>query len=250
MSLSFTKRPSLKVDLDYTTRAWMKAKGRRSLTAYCWFARCRWSTETACVIDNTRKSGGERTMSRGILRQRENRTWWAWLQHGLYGVTGGDDCYLWWVSSIGTLSASSSPAGQLWISTDRRHQRHQGKRAPNWGKMIICAKHTHTRARASDTHNRSRCFPLFAAALYDKKRKMLLLSNYERPRRDKWLWIGWLVSATQPASVLPYVANDLCKVKKCLSKVLNNNTKNCTLFYPCDSHNPHCAPSVDQFWIR
>lgn len=91
--------------------------------------------------------------------------------------------------------------------------------APNWGKnetkMIICAKHTHTHACVhTDTHNRSRCFPLFAAALYNKKRKMLLLSNYERPRRDKWLWIEWLVSATQPASVLPYVANDWVQSQK------------------------------------
>lgn len=232
MSLSFTKRPSLKVDLDYTTRAWMKAKGRRSLTAYCCFARCRWSAETACVIDNTRRSGGGRPTSRGILRQRENRTWWTWLQHGLYGVTGGDDCYLWWVSSIGTLSASSSPAGQHWVSTDRRHQRHQGIQLLTEEKWLFARnKHTRVRARATDTHNRSRCSPLFAAALRDKKRKMLLLSNYERPRRDKWLWIGWLVSATQPASLLPYVANDLCKVKECLSKVLNNNTKNCARYF-------------------
>lgn len=152
MSLSFTKRPSLKVDLDYTTRAWMKAKGRRSLTAYCClFARCRWSAETACVIDNTRRSGGGRPTSRGILRQRENRTWWTWLQHGLYGVTGGDDCYLWWVSSIGTLSASSSPAGQHWVSTDRRHQRHQGIQLLTEEKWLF-ARNKHTRARVQQTH--------------------------------------------------------------------------------------------------
>lgn len=137
---------------------------------------------------------------------------------GLCGVTGGDDCYLWWVSAIGTLSASSSPAGQHWISTDRRHQRHQGIQLLTEEKIRqkwLFARNTHTHAHAcTHTHNRSRWLPLFAAELYDKKRKMLLLSNYERPRRDKWLWIGWLVSATQPASVLPYVANDCVQSQK------------------------------------
>lgn len=106
-------------------------------------------------------------------------------------------------------------------------------------------RETHTRGHVhTDTHIRSRCFPLFAAALYDKKRKMLLLSNYERLRCDKWLWIGWLVSATQPESVLPYVANDLCKVKKCLSKVLNNNTKNCARYFPLVTVTTLIAPPL------
>lgn len=112
-----------------------------------------------------------------------------------------------------------------------------GNSAPNWGKnatkMIICVKHTQTRARAcTQTHTIGQgVFHYLLQRSMTRKEKCCCYPTMKGLVVTSGF--GSDGSCLQPSQhqfshMWPMIE---CKVKKSLSKGLNNNTKNCARYF-------------------